>query len=675
MKIYDMILFAIAYILFVSSKVRAERLSMSGVASVWKRNGGSSSACPTAVAVAWAESRGDTKARGQNSNSYDRGLWQINSYWHRDVSDSCAYDKNCNAKNAVRISSNGGKWSPWATYNDGLHRRWMNDAKKACGGSFDVMEENVGGGKVYGEYNKGPIKVGAEHNWDEDANDENVGSLKTRIVKWGAKKLIDKFMDEEESNVGGGKVYGEYNKGPIKVGGEHNWDENAAHRHNQLMHHHRQMQSNKWDEEEANVGGGRVYGEYEKGPYKAGAEYNWDEAARHSQHMHHHRHIYGNKPIFWDENANDENVGFSKYFPPMKDGGRPKILNGAGWDEEEANVGGGRVYGEYNKGPIKVGAEHNWDEQVGLRQPPTRPWEWEGGNGSPPTNPNYSSDALDMQATLQGFKKFDHKWHQFTTHQSIEKFTTPGNFVRRLKTIQKKTNLRKGRNLNFLGAFDALVSSVSGATGAVQGILNLFGKKSSETLVGQFQDRGFSHFNERTTVTVTSGLPTKYYEAFMKDMLKSVVKVPSKHNDAVDQIVRWGLYTGANTWNAAENVFDIGSGGKVKNFQIFLNRNTQCEEMNIVLVKTDVSFKMAEDIFVISKSKSSWGGAFSSTKLHWKKNKAPIKQADLTFVSEYFITLGMNRIKQSHEIGGMAKKEDGKCGGNSPPAQESPFRL
>jgi deoxycytidine triphosphate deaminase len=333
------------------------------------------------------------------------------------------------------------------------------------------------------------------------------------------------------------------------------------------------------------------------------------------------------------------------------------------------------VYAEYNKGPITVGAEHNWDEQVGLRQPPTRPWEWEGGNGSPPTNPNYSSDALDMQATLQGFEKFDHKWHQFTTHQSIEKFTTPGNFVRRLKTIQKKTNLRKGRNLNFLGAFDALVSSVSGATGAVQGILNLFGKQSSESLVGQFQDRGFSHFNERTTITVTSGLPTKYYEAFMKDMLKSVVKVPSKHNDAVKQIVRWGLYTGSNTWNAAENVFDIGSGGKVKNFQIFLNRNTACEEMNIVLVKTDVAFKMAEDIFVISKSKSSWGGAFSSTKLHWKKNKAPIKQADLTFVSEYFITLGMNRIKQSREVSGMANTEDGGCGGNAPPKQESPFRL
>ena len=40
----------------------------------------------------------------------------------------------------------------------------------------------------------------------------------------------------------------------------------------------RRFQSwNNWDEAEENVGGGRVYGEYNKGPYKAGAEYNWDE--------------------------------------------------------------------------------------------------------------------------------------------------------------------------------------------------------------------------------------------------------------------------------------------------------------------------------------------------------------------------------------------------------------
>ena len=90
---------------------------------------------------------------------------------------------------------------------------------------FDEAEQNVGGGKIYGEYNKGPVKVGGE--WE---------------------------FDEAEQNVGGGKIYGEYNKGPVKVGGE--WD---------------------FDESEQNVGGGKIYGEYNKGPVKVGGEWNFDE--------------------------------------------------------------------------------------------------------------------------------------------------------------------------------------------------------------------------------------------------------------------------------------------------------------------------------------------------------------------------------------------------------------
>ena len=62
--------------------------------------------------------------------------------------------------------------------------------------SFDEAEQNVGGGKIYGEYNKGPVKVGGEWNFDET-----------------------------EENVGGFSVYGEYEKGPVKVGGEWDFDE------------------------------------------------------------------------------------------------------------------------------------------------------------------------------------------------------------------------------------------------------------------------------------------------------------------------------------------------------------------------------------------------------------------------------------------------------------------
>ena len=228
----------------------AYRISMSQVASYWKRAGGSTSSCPTAVAVAWAESRGDVKAKGYNSNSIDRGLWQINNYWHRDVSDSCAFDAGCNARAALRISSGGSRWTPWATYNDGLHHRWMSDARRACGGSSTSSSSSssssacrsclyYGGGR--GCASKCPRSSSCQ-------SCINYGG------GYGCRTKCSSSSYDEAEEVGGGRVYGEYNNGPVKVGGEWNFDE-----------------------DEQNVGGFSAYGEYNKGPVKVGGEWNFDE--------------------------------------------------------------------------------------------------------------------------------------------------------------------------------------------------------------------------------------------------------------------------------------------------------------------------------------------------------------------------------------------------------------
>jgi hypothetical protein len=92
----------------------------------------------TATAIAWAESGLRTDAIGYNRDpdthvviSRDRGLWQINDYWHPDVSDTCAFDPFCNAQAMGRISSNGSNWSPWSTYNNGAYTRYTQAATLA----------------------------------------------------------------------------------------------------------------------------------------------------------------------------------------------------------------------------------------------------------------------------------------------------------------------------------------------------------------------------------------------------------------------------------------------------------------------------------------------------------------------------------------------------------------
>ena len=85
----------------------------------------------TAIAVCLAESGGNPDAVNRAGNvppSTDRGLWQINSYYHPEVSDAQAFDPFGCAKAAYRISEGGMNWNPWATYTTGSFLGFMHRA-------------------------------------------------------------------------------------------------------------------------------------------------------------------------------------------------------------------------------------------------------------------------------------------------------------------------------------------------------------------------------------------------------------------------------------------------------------------------------------------------------------------------------------------------------------------
>lgn len=86
-------------------------------------------AVAVAVAVALAETGGDALATNVAGNwppgSKDRGLWQINSYWHPEVTDRQAFDPASAAAAAYRISRGGQDWTPWATFVSGSYLRYM----------------------------------------------------------------------------------------------------------------------------------------------------------------------------------------------------------------------------------------------------------------------------------------------------------------------------------------------------------------------------------------------------------------------------------------------------------------------------------------------------------------------------------------------------------------------
>lgn len=85
-----------------------------------------------AVAVSLAEDgRMSLTAVNVNNDpwkSRDRGPWQINDHWHPDVPDSCAFDLQCSANAAFKISNSGASWTPWATFQNGAYKKFLGQA-------------------------------------------------------------------------------------------------------------------------------------------------------------------------------------------------------------------------------------------------------------------------------------------------------------------------------------------------------------------------------------------------------------------------------------------------------------------------------------------------------------------------------------------------------------------
>lgn len=101
-----------------------------------------------AVAVALAESGGNPLAVNVNSDSQhsrDRGLWQINAYWHPEVSDAAAFDPAQAAAATYRISSGGKSWSQWSTWNNGAATAQLGRARLGAAAAIQSGGAQAGG--------------------------------------------------------------------------------------------------------------------------------------------------------------------------------------------------------------------------------------------------------------------------------------------------------------------------------------------------------------------------------------------------------------------------------------------------------------------------------------------------------------------------------------------------
>lgn len=122
-------------------------LTAEQIAGYARGAGFSGSDVTKAVAIAFAESRGNPKAinRANRNGSVDYGLMQINTVHKQLLASGKWDDPASNMAMARRVFLDaGGKWTPWATYNSGSYLAFMPKAaiatKKPPGNAPTIVQ-------------------------------------------------------------------------------------------------------------------------------------------------------------------------------------------------------------------------------------------------------------------------------------------------------------------------------------------------------------------------------------------------------------------------------------------------------------------------------------------------------------------------------------------------------
>lgn len=79
-----------------------------------------------------------TNTAGNTPPSTDRGIVQINSYYHPNVTEAQAFNTQFSIEYMHKISSGGSSFSPWAVYTGGKYQNYLPEVIAAVGGMTDT---------------------------------------------------------------------------------------------------------------------------------------------------------------------------------------------------------------------------------------------------------------------------------------------------------------------------------------------------------------------------------------------------------------------------------------------------------------------------------------------------------------------------------------------------------
>lgn len=101
----------------------------------------------------------------------------------------------------------------------------------------------------------------------------------------------------------------------------------------------------------------------------------------------------------------------------------------------------------------------------------------------------------------------------------------------------------------------------------------------------------------------------------------------------------------SSSWTNYQSFLRTDNEGTCKSIQIFFNIDLETNKYNVFVTDVKTKFKIADDVFVMSKSKSTFGGLFQKQTIEFKKRPHILTVEEAEILMTFFDIIALKKFQ------------------------------
>jgi hypothetical protein len=175
-------------------------------------------------------------------------------------------------------------------------------------------------------------------------------------------------------------------------------------------------------------------------------------------------------------------------------------------------------------------------------------------------------------------------------------------------------------------------------------VKKIFGSSTKTEIVQSYTKLGFEHYDNVVTIQYYLGVAESNIDR-LKGIIVRSLSIPADKVDAFNDYIDFADCMDASSWTNFQSFLRSDNEGGSKTAQIFFNKDEATNKYNVFVTDTKADFKVADDVYVMKRSKSRMGGMFEKEEIIYKRQSHTITAEDAEVLMTFFDVIALKKFK------------------------------